>query len=333
MWLNPWILAAGLIFQLVACWWEDRVPPPGRQFEINNRKLHLYAIREGAIATELSYSNSNPTVVIDHSLGGIDGYFLIDRIAEFAPVCIYDRAGYGWSDTSFHQRSSEQIVQEMDALLSAANIPPPYILVGDSFGSYNVRLYAHHFPHKVVGIVLTDGLHEEAMLEMPWSLRILKLFFASGFMMSILGAAIGIVRLLGMLGIFELLKPELRQFSPEIRNRVKRSFYHPKHWLTMCREILALDISSRQLLAAPLPIDLPVVNIKSATFFKESIWNFYMPIKAADRLRDQMHEQLMKLSNNCIQIRADRSSHFIWVEQPDVILEAVKEILERTEKG
>ncbi len=325
MWMNPWVLGAGLIFQLTACWWEDRSrQPPGRCLDIGGYKLHLYAVGVGNLGS--------PTVVLDHSLGGIDGYFLVDEIAKLAPVCIYDRAGYGWSESSSGSRSSAQIVQEMDALLTAGNIAPPYILVGDSFGSYNVRLYAHRFPEKVVGLVLVDGLQEQGMLEMPWGLRLLKLFFASGFVMSTFGAAIGIVRLLGLLGIFELLKPELRQFSKETLTRVKRSFYRPKHWITMCREMLTLDVSSRQLLAARLPVDLPVVSIKSATFFKQSVWNFYMPIGAANQLRERMHEQLLKLSTDCTQMQADRSSHFVWVEQPEVIVDAIKAMLAKTAK-
>ncbi len=323
MWINPWVLIAGGIFQLAACWWEERsLRPPGQCLNIGGGKIHLYALG--------SADRGSPTVVLDHSLGGIDGYFLVDEIAKLAPVCIYDRAGYGWSESSPRSRSSAQIVQELDALLTAANIAPPYILVGDSFGSYNVRLYAHYFPEKVSGLVLVDGLHEQGMLEMSWGLRVLKLFFASGFVMSTFGAAIGIVRLLGMLGIFELLKPELRQFPQEVRARVKRSFYRPKHWMTMCREILTLDASSRQLLAAQLPVDLPIISIKSATFFKQSAWNFYMPIGEANRLRERMHEQLLKLSTNCTQMQADRSSHFVWVEQPEVIINAIGEILERT---
>ena len=97
---------------------------------------------------------------IDHSLGEIDGYFLTKKIAKITRVCIYDRAGYGWSNQSPKPRCSQQIVQELDTLVTLGKIEPPYILVGDSFGSYNVRLYANQFPEKVVAIVLTDGLHE-----------------------------------------------------------------------------------------------------------------------------------------------------------------------------
>ena len=79
------------------------------------------------------------TVIIDASLGGVEGYLLIDELAKLTKVCIYDRAGYGWSQSSFAPRTSQQIVNELHELLTVTQISPPYILVGDSFGSYNLR--------------------------------------------------------------------------------------------------------------------------------------------------------------------------------------------------
>nr|WP_254923771.1 alpha/beta hydrolase [Pseudanabaena sp. SR411] len=83
--------------------------------------------------------------------------------------------------------------KELDILLTQSQIEPPYILIGDSFGSYNMRLYAHLFPQNVVGLILTDGLHEVGMLNMPIQLNAIKLFFLSGFLISIFGSAFGII--------------------------------------------------------------------------------------------------------------------------------------------
>ena len=213
-------------------------------------------------------------------------------------------------------------------LLIKAGISPPYILVGNSFGSYNVRLYAHQFPEKVVGIILTDGLHESGMLNMSISLRILKLFFLSGFFMSTLGAILGIVRILGKIGLFEVIKPELRQFSHETRQRVKRSFYHHQHWITMARELWSLNVSSSQLSQVASLGNLPVISIKSSTFFKRSLLTFYMPVKPADRLRDKMHGELERLSTNYREIKASQSSHFVWIDEPGIIVAAIGDILE-----
>ncbi|MDJ0742323.1 MAG: alpha/beta hydrolase [Xenococcaceae cyanobacterium MO_167.B27] len=290
--------------------------PPGQLINLGGYRLHLYTQGQG-----------NPTVILDHSLGGIEGYFLIDSLAQLTQVCIYDRPGYGWSDRSYKSRCSKEIVQELDLLLTTANIEPPYILVGDSFGSYNMRLYAHLYPEKVVGIVLTDGLHETAMLTMSPKIIALKLFFLSGFLMSVLGSLLGIIRLLGICGVFELLKPELKKFPQHSRNQVKKSFYSYSHWLTMAQEISNLNLSSEQLKVANNFSNLPIVSIKSKTFLHPSIFNWFFPLTATDKLRDKIHQDLSQLSTNFTQLNAEHSSHFVWLDQPEIIINAVEIIL------
>jgi pimeloyl-ACP methyl ester carboxylesterase len=316
--LRVGLLAVTTLYQGIACWMEDRQPPPGQLFDVGGYRLHLYTQGE-----------AKPTFVLEHSLGGVEGYLLIEELAKLGKVCIYDRAGYGWSDHSPRPRTSAQIVQELDILLTQANIEPPYILIGDSFGSYNVRLYTATFPEKVMGMVLTDGLHEVGMLKMPLSLKALKFFFISGFLMSVFGTCLGIVRLLNLLGIFEFLKPELRKFSRCKTRLVKRSFLRPKHWITMTRELLNIDVSARQIAARPSLCNIPIVSIKAKSFFKPSLWTLFIPLSSANKLREQMHRELLKLSDTCVQLPADQSSHFVWVDQPDLLVESCKIILEK----
>jgi pimeloyl-ACP methyl ester carboxylesterase len=311
------LLIATTLYQAISCFIEDQNLPPGQRFNVGGHRLHLYTIGHGSF-----------TIILDHSLGGIEGYLLIEKLADLGRVCIYDRAGYGWSDHSPNPRTSNQIVTELDALLTQADIQPPYILVGNSFGSYNVRLYAHRFPHKVVGIVLTDGLHETGMLKMSLSLKMLKGFFISGFMMSILGSFMGIIRLLKACGGFEFLKPELRNFSVHSVNSVKRSFCRPKHWITMTREMLDLDTSAQQVSRMRENFSFPIVSIKASSFFKPAWWTRLLPLQEANQLREQMHQDLLKLSTNCIQLQASESGHFVWVDQPEVITQAVQIILD-----
>lgn len=310
------------LYQAIARYLEDLQPPPGKLINVGTHRLHLYVAGE-----------ASPTVVIDHSLGGVEGYFLIEELSKLARVCIYDRAGYGWSDHSPYPRTSGQIVQELDTLLIRAKIEPPYILVGNSFGSYNVRLYAHLFPQKVVGMVLTDGLHEAGMLKMSIPLKALKLFFISGFWMSILGSVLGIIQLLRVFGVFELLKPQLRRFSKTSLNWVKRSFCRSQHWITMSREMIDLDRSGRQVSIAKDFGTLPIVSIEAASFFKPSFWTHFIPLKSANQLRQRMHAELCNLSRDCVQVEASKSGHFVWVDQPDVIVNAVKILLDKIQSS
>ncbi|MEO0802958.1 MAG: alpha/beta hydrolase [Cyanobacteria bacterium J06642_2] len=315
------ILTATTLFHAIASWLENRQPPPGQRLDVGGYCLHYSVLGSGG-----------PTIVLDHSLGGVEGYVLFESLAQRSRVVIYDRAGYGWSDLGPHPRTSDRVVTELDALLTGAGIEPPYLLVGDSFGSYNVRLYAHRFPEKVVGLVLTDGLHESGMLQMPLSLQLVKWFFVSGFGMALLGSALGLVRLLEICRVFELVKPELRRFPREALAPVKRSFVRPKHWLTMAQELLGLDASGRQVSIADGFGDLPIVSIKAEAFFRPSIWTLGMKLGPADRLRDRMHVALSKLSSRCESMSADASGHFVWVDRPDVILKAVDRVLEQVQE-
>lgn len=319
-WLLP-VLVVMNVYQAIALTRENKQAPPGHLITVGKHRLHLWHL------TSNSKTISNrPTVVIDHSLGGVEGYLLIKEIAQIAEVCLCDRAGYGWSEVSTKAATSEESVRSLDIALTKANIKPPYILVGNSLGSYNMRLYAHRFPKKVVGMVLTDGLHEKALLKMPVQLRLLQLLFFSGFIISIAGSTLGIIRAAARFGLFKLLKPELKQTSPANLRPVIRSFCRPKHWLTMAREVANIDNSGQQLKLANNFGSLPIVNIKARYFFKPTWLTRRAPLEKVEQLREEMHADLMTLSTRCTQLPAN-SSHFVWIDQPEVIMRAVKLLL------
>jgi pimeloyl-ACP methyl ester carboxylesterase len=308
------LLTATAIYHQFASYRDRKyLAPPGKLVTTPDGKVrHLYVRGTGDL-----------TVVVDASLGGVEGYLLIGELAKITRVCIYDRSGYGWSEGAFTPRTSQQIVNELHELLATAQILPPYILVGDSFGSYNLRLYAHQFPNDVRGLVLTDGLHEHSMLSLPWSVGLLKLFFTLSFGFVAIGAGLGIIRILGEMGAFELIKPELKKFPKLDRQYVKRSFYSARHWLTMAQEMWGLDTSGRQLQAADDLGDLPIISIKSQTFLRPLLGIEFLSLATADRVRDRIHLDLLKLSTNTQQIFADRSSHFVWIDEPAIIINAV----------
>ncbi len=309
-------LSATTIYHQIASYRDRQHAPPGQLVTTSDRLVrHLYRRGSGDI-----------TVIVDASLGGVEGYLLINELAKLAQVCIYDRSGYGWSEGSWAPRTSQQIVDELHELLTIAQVSPPYILVGDSFGSYNMRLYAHQFPSDVVGLVLTDGLHEDGMLSLPWSVGLLKAFFTLSFGFVAIGSALGIVRLLGILGVFELIKPELKKFAGSDLQHVKRSFYSARHWLTMGQEMWHLDTSGRQLKVANNLGDLSIVSIKSQTFLRPLLGIKFLSLPDADRVRDRIHRDLLKLSIHTNQIYADNSSHFVWIDRPELMIDAVADL-------
>lgn len=142
------VAIVGAIYQHFATQSDERAfQPVGKMVDIGGYKLHMIDSQVG-----------KATVVIDSAIGQktLDWCLVQPEIAKFARVITYDRAGYAWSDVSPLARTSSNIVQELRTMLQNTKIPAPYILVGDSFGAMNIRLFASQYPDEVVGLVVID---------------------------------------------------------------------------------------------------------------------------------------------------------------------------------
>jgi pimeloyl-ACP methyl ester carboxylesterase len=115
--------------------------------------------------------NGSPTVIMDAGLGmsGVAWGAVAPEVYALTRACVYDRAGIGYSDPPPRPHTSGQMAKELHALISAAKVPGPYVLVGHSFAGLNVRLYAAEHPDDVVGMVLVDVATED-QLERIWAL-------------------------------------------------------------------------------------------------------------------------------------------------------------------
>jgi pimeloyl-ACP methyl ester carboxylesterase len=89
------------------------------------------------------------------------------RAAELTTSVVYDRAGTGWSDPVSLPRTLAEVTEELRALLRAADVPAPYLLVGHSLGGFYARYYATRFPAEVTGMVLMEPAHEDYNAYMP----------------------------------------------------------------------------------------------------------------------------------------------------------------------
>ena len=138
----------GLVYQAFGTRKDARVyPPPGRLIGLGSHRLHL-----------LESGRGSPTIVLEAGLMStvLSWSGLQRELAGSFRVVSYDRAGLGWSDMGPMPRTADRIVDELHALLERAAIPPPYVLVGHSFGGLTMPLFAARFPDEVSGVVLVD---------------------------------------------------------------------------------------------------------------------------------------------------------------------------------
>ena len=149
--LMIFLALAGLVYQTLGNLHDPhRFPQRGRSVQAGNLRLNIDCSGHGS-----------PTVILESGMGvpGVGWAMVQPEVAKFTRVCSYDRAGYGWSDAGPKPRTSLQIAKELRALLDASGEQGPFVMVGHSFGGYNVRVFTSMYPNDVVGIALIDAAH------------------------------------------------------------------------------------------------------------------------------------------------------------------------------
>ena len=103
----------------------------------------------------------SPTVVLEAGLGGDHRAWaaVAPELARTTRTCAYDRAGLGFSAPDGSHRTGREQVDDLHALLAAARIAPPYVLVGHSYGGLLAHEFAAAHPADVAGLILVDASH------------------------------------------------------------------------------------------------------------------------------------------------------------------------------
>jgi pimeloyl-ACP methyl ester carboxylesterase len=322
------LVAAGAIYQAIGLAVDRRrYPPPGRMVDIGGRRLHLMERVSG------------PAVVFESGISAtcLSWTQVRGEVERFARACTYDRAGLGWSDAwsdpAKPPRTTSAVVNDLHALLEAAQIPKPYILVGHSFGGLVVRAYAAKYPGEVAGLVLVDPLASSEWLKVsPANARMLGL----GVKLSRRGAVlarIGVVRAaltLLMSGgrlvpklvarassgrgetVISRMVGEIRKMPPETWPMVRAHWCEPKSFLAMAAYLESLPASAAETAELGAPDTIPVTVLSAANS---------TPGQREER------EALTRRSPRGLHIVARKSGHWIQLDEPELVVESIREAI------
>lgn len=278
----------------------ERDGAPGTFFWVGNHRLHLNCVGRGS-----------PTVIFDSGLGGnsLDWVRVQPQVASFTRACSYDRAGYGWSDSGPLPRDSKNISRELEKLLGNASVSAPYLLVGHSFGGFNVRLFSHNNPEQVAGLILVDPSHEDQFRRFEeagvgsTAPRSNTFFVRNGFQVpdDMPAETLSLAR------------------SLAVTHRSMSAFYS---------ELRHLRNSANQLRNHSKMPDVPVVVIShriSATAASDIA-------AKRERIWMDMQTDLARRSANGKHVIAATDKHHVHLSQPQLIVDSIRDLVYRSNK-
>lgn len=267
-------------------------------------RVHLYCTGTGS-----------PTVVIVGAESSFDWGLVQPGVSGFTHVCSYDHSGTAWSDPG-PKDSCQLRVSEVHTALKNAGIPGPYVLVGHSLGGLIARIYSGQYPNDVAGIVFVD--HALAMLSRrpprdggaappipPPTLPP--------------GAKIG--------GTIE--------DDPNVSKMAVRDRELHRWWTSQARDQPSTQDT----------VDMLMDCIEQADgVMKEGIYPLGnkpiadvtaglappLPPPVAEDWRHKYAElqtKLMSLSTNSKQLVAENSGHFIIIDEPEVVIDAIRQVV------
>jgi pimeloyl-ACP methyl ester carboxylesterase len=252
-----------------------------RSIDIGKRKLTLVESGMGF-----------PTVILETGLGvEAESWAEVQSgVAAFSKVIRYDRAGRGSSDPDAGPRSAGRMVENLHRLLDKAQIPGPYVLVGQSFGGIIVRLFAARHPEQTAGLVLVDPTHEDQ---------------------------------------FELIAAALPEPAPadqqamsDFRQFWSRDYRDPQK----NREGIDFLSSFSEIRAEEHKLTVPVRILSGSALLPELTGH---PAEA-ENCREiwwRLHDQLISLSEDSLHMRVENSGHFIQCDQPAAVVKAIREVV------
>jgi pimeloyl-ACP methyl ester carboxylesterase len=323
--LIPALLTAGMIYQWTGAW-KDRKKFRGLGTLVDVGKgRRMYLSQKGV---------GWPAVIFESGIAATSQNWAVlqESVSNFAYTVSYDRSGLGWSSSCASEPTPSNIVRELRLLLQQAYVPPPYVLVGHSFGGLVAQYFAAEHADEVVGVVLVDAMRtddwppvnetQRALLErgvqlagmaVPIArfglarLAITSLLCRSGRMSRMFSRAAGS----GGLHVLDRITCEVGKMPREVWPIVAAHWSSPKFYHGLAAHVRAVPASVCEMHDAKPIEGIPVVALTAGT---------------AEPLSSSA---LRRIGPTARQVIAEKSGHWIHLDEPDLVLEAIRNMVEQ----
>ena len=322
------LLAGGLVYQAAGERADARrYPAPGQRIQLlDGSKLHVHA-----------QGQAGPVVVFEAGIAGssLTWATVQPLVAEFACAVTYDRAGLGWSSAVNSPRTVANMVAELATALETAQLAPPYILVGHSFGGLLILAFAHTYPGRVAALVLVDPVTQRGWLDASvQQLRRLRLgarlarrgawLARFGVVRAALALLVGggtkapqlVARAAAGQGnsVIEKLIGEVRKLPPEAQPVVAAHWSRARSFRALAAYLECLPACARVALQMPAP---PAIRLTI--------------LSAATATSDELAERAAWVAahQNGYHVPVENTGHWLQLERPELVAAMIRDTLVR----
>lgn len=323
------LVIAGVLYQSFGALRDRRIfTREGRWIAVDDGR-RLYALERGA---------GRLTVVFESGIAAtsLNWSHVQQEVSRFAATVSYDRAGLGWSSACFKAPTPSNVAAELHAMLQAAKIQPPYVLVGHSFGGFVMRRFALTHPEKVASIVLIDPMRCEEWPPVHAAKQAVVDRGARLARYAIPIAQFGVARLAvtsllcgsgrttqwlegfggdGTQHVMGRIRQEIGKIPREIWPALAAHWSRPAFYAGVCAHLQSIPDTVREMSAAKPVHGIPVL------------------VLTPDSATPLTDEQLRAVGENARQAIVPNSAHWVHLDQPKMVIEAIREAVETARTG
>ena len=313
-------LAAFIVEKVSLAQLPDKYPPPGEMVDIGPYSLHLYCTGDPSV---------KPVVVVSPGSGSSVAQWALvhSEVAKFARICVYDRLGTGWSFGTPQGQIFQEEAQDAHLLLQNASIKGPYILVGASYGGAVMQTYASLYPQDVAGMVMVDVVTRE--IESKYPEKYQKNLKISRQVISAFSTP-GLFRLMQWFGLLPKTTPLFDNLPPDWKEMANALDYNSRMGADRKAAMSKFDERNAQFMsAAPLP-DVPMIVIarEIADVLPGPPIDEETVLQAEQAWREAHVELAAQVSDGTL-IVAKGSGHSVQFDKPEVVINAIRTIVEQ----
>jgi pimeloyl-ACP methyl ester carboxylesterase len=238
---------------------------------------------------------------------GVHSPPVFSLVSKETRVCVYDRPGTpvgdkpSRSDPIKQPATAEGMVRDLHALLAAAQVAEPIVIVGHSAGGLAARLFAGTYPAEVAGMVLVDALSEglqKYMTAEQWAIQ----------------------------------KPLLRgDIDASIAEYPALEWVDPEVSFGQMRAAPALKQMPLIVISADQPIGPAIPGLKEAGVIGKEIPDDFGYV--TDAVHEKSQADLAALVKGSVLITETHSGHNVHYEQPELVAHAILDVVAHVRKG